>query len=130
LPVSGNWNTNFGSIFHHSKKDKLISQNQIFLEVDNIISIKAPENALISNIKTNQDGSKTVFLDHGRGLFSIIGGLTEINVEIGNGVLSGAVIGKVTPDANFKNATVKNRLLTWQCIVNNTYVNPFIFTKI
>jgi len=115
----------------HSSFSELDTQNQIFLPVsNNIVSVRSPENALVSKIITDDKDISTVFLDHGRGLFSIIGGLTEISVQTGNGVLSGAVIGKVTPEADFKSATVSTRTLTWQCILNGTYVNPTILTKL
>ena len=131
LPASGQWNSEFGSIYHNKKRKKLITQNQIFLPVsNNIVSVRSPENALVSKIITDDKDISTVFLDHGRGLFSIVGGLTEISVQTGNGVLSGAVIGKVTPEADFKSATVSTRTLTWQCILNGTYVNPTILTKL
>ena len=131
LPVSGDWNLNFGTIYYHSKKKTSEIQNLIALEIENIVSIRSPENAIISNIISNDaDGSSTVFLDHGRGLFSIIDGITDLNVEIGNGVLSGAVIGKVTPITDSRKESVIAKRLTWQCVLNGTYVNPIFLTQL
>ena len=131
LPVSGDWDLNFGTIYYHSKKKTTEIQNLISLETKNILSIRSPENAIVSNIISNDvDNSSTVFLDHGRGLFSIIDGITDLNVEIGNGVLSGSVIGKVTPITDSKKESVIVKRLTWQCVLNGTYVNPIFLTKL
>lgn len=130
LPVKGNWDLGFGTIFYNKKSKKTNIQNQISLETSSIINVRSPENALVSNIITEKDDSSTVFLDHGRGLYSVISGITDLNIEIGNGVLSGAVIGKVTPTANLKKSTVATNTLTWQCILNGIYVNPAILTQL
>ena len=130
FPKQGNWNLGFGTVFFDRRSKKTSTQNNIFYETNTIINVRSPENALISNIIIEKDGSSTVFLDHGRGLYSVIGGITDLNVEIGNGVVSGAVIGKVTPTANFKKNTVATKTLTWQCILNGIYVNPTILTQL
>ena len=130
FPAEGDWNLEFGTVFFDNKSKKANTQNQIFFETNSIINVRSPENALISNIIIQKDGSSTVFLDHGRGLYSVIGGITDLNVEIGNGVVSGAVIGKVTPAASLKKNAVATNTLTWQCILNGIYVNPTILTQL
>lgn len=130
FPVEGSWNLEFGSIFYNRKNKKTSIQNQISLETNSIISVRSPENALVSNIIIEKDDSSTVFLDHGRGLYSVISGITDLNVEIGNGVLNRAVIGKVTPTTNFKKSAVGTKTLTWQCILNGIYVNPTILSQL
>jgi len=130
FPAEGDWNLEFGTVFFDNKSKKANTQNQIFFETSSIISVRSPENALISNIIIQKDGSSTVFLDHGRGLYSVIGGITDLNVEIGNGVVSGAVIGKVTPAASLKKNAAATNTLTWQCILNGIYVNPTILTQL
>jgi len=130
FPVEGHWDLEFGAVFYNKRSKKTHTQNQISFETSSIINVRSPENALVSNVIIEKDESATVFLDHGRGLYSVISGITDLNVEIGNGVLSGAVIGKVTPTADFKKSTVATKTLTWQCILNGIYVNPTILTQL
>ena len=130
FPAKGNWNLDFGSIHYNPKNKKSKIQNQLLLKTKNVISVLSPENALVSNIINNQNGTSTIFLDHGRGLYSVMSGITDLSVEIGNGVLSGAVIGKVTPKTDFKKTPVAATTLTWQCILNGIYVNPATLTKL
>jgi murein DD-endopeptidase MepM/ murein hydrolase activator NlpD len=93
-------------------------------ELSNVI---APQNAIVSRIEfdENQTELATLFLDHGRGLYSIISGMSDLTVEIGNGVIAGAVLGKMPLDKTGSPTT-----LIWQCVINGVYINPLILTKI
>jgi len=127
-PVETNWNESFGQLSLDAKNKHLIQQNLVYLDQNQTIDIHAPQNAIISNIKTDRNGKSTVYLDHGRGLYSVITGLHETTVKIGKGVLSGAVIGKVSPVSNTSNNAIQR--ITWQCIMNGAFVNPIILTKL
>ena len=129
-PANGNWNKQFGTVEYNQKNNKSDIQNHLYLETDSIINVRSPENAIISNIVESDDGSVTVLLDHGRGLYSAIGGITDLNVDIGNGVVNGSVIGKVTPTTDPNSGKVENKILTWQNILNGIYVNPEILSKL
>jgi len=125
-PAAGQWADNFGHIVIDNKKDKAASQNLVSLTTTELLTVNAPQNAIVSKIETNNNGLSTVFLDHGRGLYSIVAGVSDLSVEAGNGVVAGAVIGKLPSQ---KDGNVIKRL-TWQCILNGAYVNPLILTQL
>jgi len=125
-PVKGDWSNNFGHRSFDSKNNKLIAQNAISLTTTEIAMAVAPQNAIVSKIEFDNDGIATIFLDHGRGLYSILEGLTDVTVESGNGVVAGAVIGKLArlhTDSDLKR-------LVWQTQLNGSYVNPLILTQL
>ena len=64
-----------------------------------------------------------MFLDHGRGLYSVIRGVTDLSIETGNGVMAGAVLGK-SPVYEGRNSTI-----SWQVIMNGVYVNPVLLVE-
>jgi len=128
FPAQGNWNTSFGELYFNKRKKTLQSQNTVWLNVESKLNITSPQNAIVSNIETDKHGLSTVFLDHGRGLYSIISGLNDITVEIGNGVVAGAVIGNTTlPKESSKQ---RKTPLSWQCMMNGVYINPIILTQL
>lgn len=135
-PAEGNWADYFGQInvvsLNNPSKNDIEARNYISLTTTELLAITAPQNAIVSRIikhpisenpqnKTNH----TLFLDHGRGLYSILSGVTDITVEAGNGVQAGAVLGKLYLQPNGEPST-----LTWQTVLNDTYVNPTILTQI
>jgi septal ring factor EnvC (AmiA/AmiB activator) len=68
----------------------------------------------------------TVFLDHGRGVYSILSGVADLSIEVGNGLVAGAIIGKLPSSVN----TDQPSTLIWQSVVNGVYVNPLILTEL
>jgi len=126
LPIKAEWEDGFGTLYYKNDNKKPISHNLLTLKTEKNSLVLAPQNAIISKIEFNKQEIATVYLDHGRGLYSIITGIRDLTIEAGNGVVSGAVIGKVAP------ATLDKRFgqLTWQCIINGVYVNPLILTKL
>lgn len=136
FPAQGQWNESFGQNNYNNKKQELLTQNGVFIKVDTKISVTSPENAIISKITTDTNGISRVYLDHGRGLYSIIDGITDLSVETGNGVVRGAVIGIASEASSSEKKTTRSyskqatRYLTWQCIINNVYVNPIILTQL
>lgn len=121
-PVQGSWVKQFGQVLN-TKKNDVIRQNLISINVTQISIVTAPHNAIVSRIETDESDVSSLILDHGRGLYSIIRGVTDLSVEIGNGVVAGAVLGK-TPYYEGRTS-----LIRWQCVMNGVYVNPVILTE-
>ena len=133
-PTQGHWSKDFGNIY--TKGNNSESRNFIYLTTTEIATVTAPQNAIISKIietpnKTQPQNNDTktnytVFLDHGRGIYSILTGVSDLTVETGNGVLAGAVLGKIhSNDITNK----KPRTLIWQTVLNYAYVNPMLLTQ-
>lgn len=126
LPAKGKWTDTFGHRSFDSKNNKLIAQNAVSLTTTELAMAVAPQNAIVSKIEINDTGIATMFLDHGRGLYSVLEGLKDLTVESGNGVVAGAVLGRL---ANTKpNSEIKR--LVWQTQLNGSYVNPLILTQL
>lgn len=132
LPVAGDWEDVFGSVA--ASNDPLSSsigglvQNYVYLSSTNLSIITAPQNAMVSRI-IQGGGSQalaTVFLDHGRGVYSILSGVADLSVEVGNGIVAGAVIGKLPSSLSADEPSI----LIWQSIVNGVYINPLILTEL
>ena len=133
-PAKGLWADYFGYININPKIDSVDARNYISLTTTELMPVVAPANAIISRIveiNTDRDNNDkknyTLFLDHGRGLFSIISGVTDITIELGNGVKAGAVLGKVYSNGKTNS---QPRTLIWQTLLNGAYVNPSILTKL
>lgn len=124
-PAAGQWNDAFGHSAFDPKQQQLVRQNLVSLTTTEVLTVSAPQNAIVSKITMHEDQSATVFLDHGRGLYSIISGIVDLTVETGNGIVRGAVIGKLMAPTAEQDAQV----LTWQCVLNGAYVNPFILAQ-
>lgn len=128
LPVNslGQWQDNFGHLYQDPNSLKLMTQNHIMLETTALAPVLAPQNALVTKITIDENQLSTIYLDHGRGLFSIISGLRELSVSVGNGVVAGAVLGKLPTLSNNNQPST----LYWQCILNGVLVNPMLLTKL
>ena len=132
LPVAGKWADYFGflmmDINSNPESGNHQLQDYVSLSTSELSTVEAPSNAIVSRIVFESDNSDnanplaTIFLDHGRGLFSIISGLSDLSVETGNGVVAGAVIGKLPP-SNEDLST-----LYWRCSMNGVLINPLILT--
>ena len=132
-PVEGSWSNNFGHTLYDAKRETLLIPNAIVITTTKLSPIVAPEAAIVSKIETSEStGLSTVFLDHGRGLYSILSGLSDLTVELGNGIVAGAVIGKLTVRNNQTsgNSILNTQTLVWQTVINKTYVDPNILTKL
>lgn len=129
-PVEGEWNRHFNQPLANTKTrskkgHQLLRQNLIAFSSPRLLTVQAPSNAIIAHIETDKTTqTATLFLDHGRGLYSVIDGLSDLTVEAGNGVVAGAVIGKLKPSG------VNTSILTWQCVLNGVFVNPDILTQL
>lgn len=131
LPINGRWQDNFGTIYQSNDGETLIRQNLVRYQAIPFTAVQAPQNAIISHIELHDSGTATVYLDHGRGLYSILSGLSDLTVEIGNGVVAGAVLGKMLP-INYDQQAQANLTVTpflnWQVVMNEIYINPLLLT--
>ncbi|MBX2846684.1 MAG: peptidoglycan DD-metalloendopeptidase family protein [Acidiferrobacterales bacterium] len=133
FPAQGMWADYFGYISASSQQKKLDTRNYISLTTTEIMTVTAPQHGIITRIIENESDDKqstkknfTLFLDHGRGLYSVISGVTDITIDVGNGVQAGAILGKVYSKSNDSS---EPRTLIWQTVLNGAYVNPTILTK-
>ena len=132
LPIAGQWDDAFANqefnIRLEAEQQDIISQNFVSLTTTEIATVSSPAKAIVSRIILSDESSPlaTIYLDHGRGLYSIISGVSDLSVSTGDGILAGAVIGKLSQDE--KNSSPK--VLKWQCMINGVYVNPLILTQL
>lgn len=129
-PSEGNWSDTFGHKMYDVENKTLHVPNSISLATTKLGTVIAPQDAIVSKTSLEDDGSSTIFLDHGRGLYSVISGLEDLTVEIGNGIVSGAVIGKLPSNKSSANQGSTTKRLVWQTILNGVYVNPVILTQL
>jgi len=133
-PSQGHWANYFGHI--HTKGKNIKSRNFISMTTTALATVTAPQNAIVSRIietpdatrakRNNHKANYTIFLDHGRGLYSVLTGVSDLTIEVGNGVLAGAVLGKIHSNDTTNS---KPRTLIWQTVLNKAYVNPVILTQ-
>lgn len=129
-PLEGSWSNNFGHKLYDTKSDTLHTPNAIVFHASKLTIVVAPQTAIVSKVEISDSGQATVFLDHGRGLYSILSGLSDLTVELGNGIVAGAVIGKLTVDINAKENNASSNRLVWQTVLNKTFVDPQVLTKL
>lgn len=126
FPSDGQWAEQFGHAMQDPNSGELLVQNLVSLTTTELLNVVAPQNAFVSKIETNENQLNTVYLDHGRGLYSIIDGLSDLSVSMGEGVVAGAVLGKL-PAQTADNGPKR---LSWQCVLNGVYVDPVVLTKL
>jgi len=131
-PLEGNWSANYGHKLYDAKRAVLHTPNAIVIPATKLATVTAPQMSIVSKIETSDSGLSTVYLDHGRGLYSILSGLSDLAVELGNGIVAGAVIGKLTMGDNSttNDSSTLQRALVWQTVMNGTYVDPQILTML
>lgn len=125
MPLKGNWNQQFGYQWILKEGNSVVTNNAISVQARQYSSVLAPQNAIISNIVMDQQELATIVLDHGRGLYSILRGLTDLTVDVGNGVVSGAVLGRLPASTE-----VEQSKLVWQTLLNGVFVDPSLLSKI
>lgn len=126
LPTDGDWNDTFGHQIYQEKNRQLKSLNGISMTTTKLAAVVSPQNAIVTRIDTDSEDLSTLYLDHGRGLLSILQGITDITVEPGNGVVAGAVLGKLPASES----PSEPHSLIWQTQLNGAFVNPLLLTKI
>ena len=88
------------------------------------LPVKAPEAGVISLVGDYFFNGKTVFIDHGRGLISMVCHLSQIEVKTGVRVGAGQVVGRVGATGR---ATGPH--LHWSVFLNGTSVDPNLFVR-
>lgn len=167
-PVDIDWQDTFGRVFvdenQAQSSSDFVSQNGQILSIATVstggaLVVVAPQNGIVCNLypspnrRAGDDESMLLIIDHGRGLFSCLDGIRDLTVELGNGVVRGAVLGKVQREqrgtegnrsafdtkakqtesrltATTTNAEAEQIAFRWFCIINNAYVNPLILTEL
>lgn len=84
--------------------------------------VKAPADGIVTIVDDYFFNGKTIFLDHGQGLVTMYCHLSVANVEVGQSVKRGQVIGKVGATGR---ATGPH--LHWNVSLNGNRVDPAIF---
>lgn len=130
LPLEGEWGNYFGHNIKFLSKKPLETPNAVSLITTELASVLSPQSAIVSKIEAMDSGLKRVFLDHGRGVYSIISGLSDLTIEVSNGIVAGAVIGKLPSGNNNSKTTTNSKRLIWQTVVNGEYVNPLLMTEL
>lgn len=132
LPVKGIWSDYFGHVLFDEKTSRMLTPNALVLQSSEETVIRSPQNAIVSKIRTDQAGISELVLDHGRGLFSILSGVTDLTVETGNGIVAGAVLGRLieVDSPTIRQAAAQRPKLVWQTVVNGAYVDPMILSQL
>jgi len=86
--------------------------------------VYVPANGRVINTGLYFFNGNTVFIDHGQGLISIYCHLSKIDVEEGQTIKQGGVLGRVG-----KTGRVTGAHLHWSVILNQTMVDPTLFIK-
>ena len=123
-PLIGDWQQQFGFQWFVEGGDEVITNNAISIKARQFSPVLAPQNAIVSNIIMDQRELATLVLDHGRGLYSVLHGLTDLTVDIGNGVVAGAVLGRLPALTN-----IDHSRLVWQTLLNGVFVDPNLLSK-
>ena len=86
----------------------------------NILNIYAPAPGMVAYTGEMTIRGKTVFIDHGQGVYSGYGHMAKISVQEGDYVQPGQVIGQIGGTGR-----VTGKHLHWDIWVNGTPVDPF-----
>lgn len=136
LPFEGEWNDDFGRLFLVEKNKEMLAQNHTWASATASSLVRSPQAGIIAKIVTNDWGISNLVLDHGRGVYSILHGLDNLTVELGNGVVAGAVLGKIPEQqstssrANKANRPAVTAKVHWQVQLNGVFVNPLLMTQL
>ncbi len=94
LPVDGRISSGFGMRFHPILKESKM-HNGIDISAPTGTAIKAPQSGLVVDRRSNSVGGNELILDHGNGITTGYSHLSAFNVQKGDRVRRGQVIGKV-----------------------------------
>lgn len=86
--------------------------------------VQAPANGKIINTGLYFFNGNTVFVDHGQGLITMYCHLSKIEIEEGQNIKQGDVLGKVG-----KTGRVTGAHLHWSVILNQVMVDPLLFIE-
>ncbi len=125
FPVDSDWQNGFGSRAHENSVESQVQVNYITTDAPMRALIRAPQRGIVSNVIQNGPSNATVVLDHGQNVFSVLHGLDELAVEIGNGIEANAVIAKVPATQN----ALQPPSVIWQVSMNGAYVDPELLSS-
>ena len=132
-PFESAWTDEYGAL-SSSPNNQIQAVNFLYTYAKERSLIRAPQAGFVSNIIDSDDGTQSIVIDHGQGLYSLIHGLTDLTVEIGNGVTNRAVIGKVATPAqsgSTRDASVESLgQVFWQVQLNGVFINPIYLTQL
>lgn len=141
LPVQQEWKSDFGQILI-DQRDNTQTHQQLYASLksnqrNNKVLVHAPQNGIVSNIAEHPKGQgQCIVIDHGRGLFSLLSGIDDLTIELGNGVIAGAALGTIWRqnsgdiESNQKQANGSNGGLQWQAALNDAFVDPLLLTQL
>lgn len=121
LPVTGPFSSQFGLKRFFNKQPRN-PHGGLDIAVPRHTPIKAPADGIVVEAKDFFFSGNCVFIDHGQGLTSFFAHMTDINVEIGQAVKQGDLIGTVGDTGR-----VTGPHLHWSIGLNGTWVDPSLF---
>ena len=92
------------------------------IAADEGVPVIAPGKGKVIELGNFFFSGKLIYVDHGQGMISLFAHLSEINVELGQQINKGDVIGKVG-----ETGRVTGPHLHWSLGLNNTWVDPALF---
>ncbi len=122
LPVNGRLSSRFGLRRYFNNKPRK-PHSGIDIAAPQGTAVNAPARAIVIGVGDYFFTGNAVFLDHGQGLITMYNHLHKVSVSIGDTVERGQKIGEVG-----KTGRVTGPHLHWSVSLNNSRVNPDLFT--